>query len=181
MTVRYRISLDDFREAQRLIFRLSGAYKFLLFLCFPFGIFVVAQIGSMWHFRADAVRLNELWLNFRPLDLIVIGIVIFWKIVRPMQVKRAYVRNPNLRRDLTVDFQESGFRADDGAGNRSELQWNLFNRFVEGKRVFLLRTPGNIFHIISKSGMSGDQQDMVRRLLDENLPKRSKIEAVVSQ
>lgn len=179
MIVRYRINLEDFREAQRLIFKLSRAYKFVLFLCFPLGLFVLIQMVSMWQFRRDAAQLNQLWLNYRPLDVILIAILIFWKILRPIQVKRAYTRNLPLHRGLTVDFEESGFRADDGVGNRSELRWNLFDRYLEGNRVFLLRTPGNIFHIVSKSGMSSDQQEMLRGLLARNFekPSRTRLQA----
>lgn len=100
------------------------------------------------------------------------AVIVYWAVLRPISIRRAYARNPALHREITADFNATGMCATDETGNGSEFVWNHFDRFLESSRVFVLGTPGNIFYIVSKSGMNHSEQQELRALLGGTIPKR---------
>jgi hypothetical protein len=176
MQVRYRISLEDFREAQALMRKLRRHYRVfraLLFVCLaPPSLFVLTAPLLIWMNRQNPDKAHATWAAVEPV-LIVLGFVaVYWALLHPLRIKRAYARNPALHREITAEINETRFTADDGAGNRTEQMWNTYDRFGEGKRIFLIGTPGNIFSIVSKSEMRESEIQELRALLAGAVPKR---------
>jgi hypothetical protein len=174
MQLRYRISLEDYREAQRLIWRIRfhrrTVWGFRIFLGMVVLVLIAPWLMLPWSARPNQVQI--LWQNDLPLLIILAALLAYFFLLRPWTVRRSYFRNPELRREIHAAVDSAGLRAADDAGNRSEIVWSHFNRFTEGRRTFVLGTPGNIFHIVPKSGMDADGQQQFRQILAACIPSR---------
>jgi uncharacterized membrane protein YbhN (UPF0104 family) len=174
MQLRYRISLDDYLEAQRLIwslrFRRTTVWGIRAFLGLVAMVLIIPWLLLPWSARPNQIQI--LWQNDSPILTILAALLAYFLLIRPWTIRRAYLRNPDVRREINAEVDSTGLRAADDAGNRSEIVWSHFNRFTEGRRTFVLGTPGNIFHIVSKSGMDADGQLQFRQILAACVPSR---------
>lgn len=109
-------------------------------------------------------RLDNLWLNLRPL-LILLVVFLLMPAFYPIFAARAYKNNPTLHREISVDFNEERYEADDGVGAKTSMTWDYYDRFLEGKRVFVIRSLSKTFAIVSKTGMSDEEVIYIRGLL----------------
>lgn len=150
--------------------RLHWFYRFgVLILIFyvlssliSFGL-VYRRAPGEWH--AESIVLV-------PAALICVGGLLFIRVLYPMVLKRNYNRNPALHREIRVDFDEERVRSNDGAGGTSDSPWSHFDCFSEGSRAFVIRTPGNVYSIISKSQMTTEELAFLRAVLRNNLKKK---------
>ncbi|HSY00842.1 MAG TPA: YcxB family protein [Acidobacteriaceae bacterium] len=77
----------------------------------------------------------------------------------------SYDCDPGLQQEKVVDFDEKSLRISDPLGSKAESPWPIFDCFAEGRRVFVIGTPGNSFTTIAKSRMSEEQRQFLRAIL----------------
>ena len=173
MKIRYRISPADFQEAQKLMrSRLLFPFWHTLFKWGARAGFVAVASFLIYAGLTKMPGVFNLGSN-TTFFLILLALYIFvLPVVLRVQAARAYRRDPALHREISVDLNEDRYEADDGAGARTSMTWDYYDRFVEGKRVFVLRRPSRIFTIISKSGMRAGDLTEFRELLTRCVVRR---------
>lgn len=173
MQFRYRITLEDYFEAQRLIRRIRGLHGLVWLLRLILILIGAASLFSLGYsyFRGPG-ELSATWQSVRPAVYLFCVALLFGWVVYPRQVKRSYRKNPMLQREISVNFDENRVRSDDGVGGASEFPWSHYDQFSEGSRVFVIRTTGNLFSIVSKGQMSTEEREALRSVLAKNLKKK---------
>lgn len=173
MKILYRISPADYQEAQRLIRRLSLPIPHLLaFIKWMAALLFAALVILLLFAKFRNTRaFNELWTNVRPF-LVLLLVVMVTPILLRITAARTYKRNAILHRNISVELNEAGYEAEDGLGARTALTWDYFDRFLEGKRVFVLRSLSKVFTIVSKSSMSAEDLTEFRALLMRRIVRR---------
>ena len=166
MKFAYHISLEDWREAQRLMglslrpsrSKLARGIRTILFLIIIFILGVsVAELGNIW---------LKVGIVASLLILPRLGSIFF-----RYQIDQRYKQNPWMQREFIADLHDDRLEVDDGAGAQRSETWDHFDRFREGKRVFVIGGSSRIFTIISKAQMSEDEQSFVRQLLPRVIPQ----------
>jgi len=160
MQIKYRISLEDWREAQKLMRKSISSRRSKFadtagIILLLMGIFIVglciAEVGNTW------IKVG-----------IVAALLIlprFGRIYCSRVIDQRYNENPWIQRDLVADLHDDRFEVDDGAGAKRSETWDHYDRFREGKNVFIIGGPSMIFTIISKAQMSENEQSFIRELL----------------
>lgn len=173
MKFRYSISAEDYQEAQKLIRgRLSIP---LLQASLKWGsrvIFVVVAFFLVYAELTNMPGVSNLRSNVAPFLILSAIYIAGFPILFRILAARAYRRDPALHREISVDANEVCYEAEDGAGAKTSMTWNYYNRFVEGKRVFVLFRPSRICTIISKSGMNAEDVSELRALLTRCIVRR---------
>lgn len=167
MKIRYRISLEDYSEAQKLMCKLVSAYSpvsatiILLVLC-----------ALIFLYFAYSPQSSPAWYFSLPVIAILLFYLIVCPIMRQFKVKKSYRDNPAFQRDIAAELTEERFSADDGAGATSSSTWDHFDRFLEGKRVFVFGGPSKVFTILSKATMTPDELAYVRATLQNRIQRQ---------
>lgn len=169
MKIRYRISSEDYQDAQKLILRFTYSYSAVRVLAIV--LFAIAILLLTYANVAMMPNSYNLWLNLRPL-LFLLACVLLFPLAYRFRAARAYRRNPTLHREISADLSETGYQAEDGAGAKSSITWDFYDRFLEGKRVFVLRSLSRTFTIVSKASLSDDEIANIRTLLRQSVKKR---------
>jgi hypothetical protein len=169
-----RVSLEDYREAQRLMVRMQRSLIAVLILKWVpvvfFGLAAVVLVSACL-VMGNSEQLHSLLLNFRPLAFLV-AFYFLGHVLHFFRVRKAFERNPVMQRQTFAEIGESYLALNDGAGAQSSESWDHFNRFCEGKRVFVLGRPGRSFTILAKSAMNPDELAHIRRVLAAKVPGR---------
>jgi uncharacterized integral membrane protein len=159
----YRISLEDYQEAQRLIRKLFAPWLRWIWWA-AVALWVLISLFMLYANTQGPEKLHAAWRNQLPL-VVILAIYFLSQLLIRFQVKRSYKRNSALHREISVDIDEQRFEADDGAGAKSISPWDHYDRFLEGKRVFVFSGPSKICLIVSKSNMTTEQATYVRHVL----------------
>ena len=171
MKIRYRISLDDFQEAHKLMRKSQSRFRVFIVLVrlfvFGFSIMGLALIADAQ--LTGTPDVHVLWRNFSAFFLLSIYFL-FRPWLLQINVSRLYKRDSTLHHEISTDFTDSGFETEDDAGNRAVIAWDNYDKFFEGGRVFVLRKVSrNYFVIIPKSNMSEQSVIELRSLFAGHL------------
>jgi energy-coupling factor transporter transmembrane protein EcfT len=169
VTFSYQISLSDYQEAQKLIRRLAAPWSRWLrgLALFVYGLMLLA---TLLIFVLARPKFHDAFLAIRPM-LVFLTILILLPLLTRFQASRAYRKNPMIRRRISVSMDEEHYQAEDGEGTKSISPWSNFDRFAEGKRVFVIGSRSKIYSIISKSQMTDIDTAQVREVLSKAVPR----------
>jgi hypothetical protein len=173
MQVRYRMSKEDYLEAQKLMRKLAS--PFFRYMNWVLRAILVASVFLLLFTALNGKsQFESVFLNLRPLLVILVFYFLLFPILLPFLASRAYRKNIFLQREITAKISEEGYEADDGAGANNSATWDHYDRFLEGKRVFIFGNPSRIFTIVSKAAMTQEEQQYFRTVLHERIGKPQK-------
>lgn len=172
-----RISNADYQEAQKLIRILRVPFhKLRTFFWWVISAVLILTSTALIFLLVDAKLRNATNVNTISLNLIYVLpgtlIILMLPIFRRFAATRIYKKSPTLKRNISVEFDESGYEAEDGMGARAAFTWDYYDRFLEGQRVFVLRNISQSFVIISKSNMTAEEVVKFRGLLTRCIVRR---------
>jgi len=127
MQLRYRIDLQDYREAQHLMakqnIRWSERRAFqwtLLALGVAYAFALVLYAGSK---PPGATQTRVFAFGFSPLILLM-ALGYLMRLICRHSVDRAYQRDSSLQREFTLDLADERILSEDSNGASSRLPWS---------------------------------------------------------
>ncbi|MEG4009861.1 YcxB family protein [Microcoleus sp. Pol11C1] len=152
MKLEYQLTLNDYLEASQ------GHLKSQSFL--------------LWIFSILFFLIGLLCIIINPADwtgycLFVGGIfyIPLIKLNQRYQLARLWKSQPNLREPTTLEFNEEGIIYKTFSVE-SNIKWQLYTKFRETKKLFMLYQFPHVFNILPKRAfMSNEQLDQFRELL----------------
>ena len=169
MQIEYRLSPKDYQEASQ------AHFKSQLWIYFVFWFFIMFGLLSL---IIDFV-------SERQLDVFVITITIITLLVPPVLFLNPYFSNPlknyfinltwknfpNLHNPITVESSEEIIKINI-MNSESNIQWQVYLKVIETKKIFMLYQAKALFFIIPKRAFSSNEQvDEFRELLHKNIEK----------
>jgi hypothetical protein len=168
MQIEYKISEQDFLDAQKLAIRnLPSRSTRLIFRVLPFwGLFLF--LGVMWPVFQHG--LSWKWNMLLPFSMALLFLSL------PLLMRRAqkkiYRKTANLHGKRTVTVEGTGLNFN-GPGFSSHVEWAFFPRFVEDENTFLLYQSNQIFNIIPKRQLSQNQISELREAFTQHIITRN--------
>jgi hypothetical protein len=169
MRISYRITREDFIEAQKLHLS-KGASALtragrLIIRVLVVSIFVVLLA------LAFVIKDAKLWSSLEPL----LFIDVFWAVViwvwMPFNLRRTYARDRRLQDEITADITEDGIHFNTAMSD-SNLKWGLFVRVLESDRIFVLYRSRQLSNAFPKRAFGPGEADQFRELLRQKLPPK---------
>jgi YcxB-like protein len=166
MKIVYRISEQDFMDAQRLyLANLRPRYRRFVRSLMPWigALVLIIQIAYI-------ILVPE-----RNLALSVIGFLIGFYLIYcghfaiRRSVRRFYRNNLHYKHEFTADISESGVHIVTAVDD-SQSKWEGFVRFLESDRIFMLFYSELTFIIFPKHAFAPGEAEQFRELLRSNIP-----------
>lgn len=142
MKYNLQITYDDYKEALRLHMMPRAGFRIILYCLLGF-FFLGFLVLSFRFFQG-----NSNW-QFYLIVGIVLCLLVFFYGYLPFRWKKTYNQQKVFHQALQYEFAKESFVALSEFGN-SRLPWNMFHKWKEGKRMFLIYQPNASFHIIPK-------------------------------
>jgi len=169
MTLTYRITLEDFMNAQRLhrakglpLWRRTTHFLLpgLLLTVLCFGI-IVWLISKDPRFAA----------NFQPLLILcTIWLGAFWMLPK-YSWRRAYQKDRRLQEEMTAQISHEGIRFRT-PNSDATTTWGLFIRYLESDKIFVLNKSNQIINILPKRFFGSGEVEQFHELLRRKLPAK---------
>ncbi len=163
MKILCRYTLEDYIEAHRLhrkgsIWRQYDRVIGYLFFAICTGFALLILIGNPQAYRT-------------ALPLVVLAV--FWAVllfvVPRMRIQYIFKRNPYLNQESALEVSEGGILIEN-PNMRSQRNWNMFIRWAENDRMFMVYSGSNQFVLILKRDFTPGDADQLRELLQRKLP-----------
>jgi hypothetical protein len=111
-------------------------------------------------------------VNIGPFVLVAgIWVVVLFG-VTPMRLRRIYRKDPFMQGQFTVSILPESISIQNTAGSSSHTEWNVYERWREGKDVIVLKLQSGAYSAMSVAGLSNAQRDELRGILSAALPKK---------
>ena len=169
MRILYRISREDFIDAQKL-HRSKGHGAFARAIVIASKVLVVTAFLVLL-ILAAVTRDRKVWSNLAPLIILsVVWTLVMW-VWLPFNWRRSYAKDRRLKHEITADISDNGIHMESSDFD-SNLKWGLFTRFLESERVFLLYQTNRMFNLFPKSAFTGGEIEEFRQLAGRKLPDK---------
>lgn len=165
MEISYQLTEDDYRQGFKA-FRRRTRYSLwanrFAYACFTLvlgGALLLTSFGN-----ESLPRLVPLW-----------ALVVFWAWFIwycPYHLAKKMIKgSPGAVAPHTVDLSEAGFHSRTSI-SESQINWELFVGWGEVERVFALFPSPLSFFPIPKRSMTAEQQNELRSLLQDKIPRK---------
>ena len=173
MEFSYRLSGQDFREAQRVFSSYTlrrDRNKIVLWTCILLGL--LALRGFL---------LDGRWFSlghgpFVPMLAVAIIVGLVSLIVAGQRKARKNLKNflesPTSKREFAINLTPEGLTIADNAGTSLMDPWSSYEFWIEGSNVIVLVLRSGLQSYISVSTASKEQRSELRAILAQALPKR---------
>jgi hypothetical protein len=163
MKILCRYTLDDYLEAHRL-HRKGSIWRqwervvgfLFLFICIGAGLLIVLPTPRLYRTALPLLGLAVFW-------------VLLLFVFPRMRIQYVFKRNPYLNQESTVEVSEEGILTEN-PNMRSQRNWNMFIRWAENERLFMVYSAPNQFLLLPKRSLAAGEADQLRDLLGRKLP-----------
>jgi len=152
ISLQYNISLKDFLDAYEYHWRLNK---------------LGTKSNSLLALTGIIIGLFSFVINYIAGIVISVCSVILIVIImlRKFLYTRAFKNSPKYVSEIKVLFTDNNIVTENAAG-KSELNWSIYNKFIENKDYFLLYLSNNSFSIIPKRAFQKNEDlDDFRNML----------------
>jgi len=165
MKIVCRYTIDDYIEAHRLhrkgkIWRQWDRAIGLLFLAITAGSGLLIVMSTPSHYRTA---------------LPLLGLAVFWALlvfVYPrMRMQYIFKRSPYFNQESSFDISEEGI-LNESPNMRSQRNWNMFTRWAESGRLFMVYSSPVQFVLLPKRSFAAGEAEQLSELLRRKLPGR---------
>ena len=163
MKINYRVSEDDFVEANRALYKANKRGRVTRYGII--GVGIVLALLPFWTPPAG----DPLPFAFVPL-----GLFVAWTGIGPILLlnwcaRQSYKKQPALLEDCDAEITEDGISSTT-ATTRNQLNWTAFSKAVESQNIFML-FRGILLYIFPKRGFAAGEAESFRELLQRKIPK----------
>ena len=90
----------------------------------------------------------------------------------PGKLRNLYHKDPAMQGTYTLEITPASLTVRNTAGLTSNMSWNLYESWKEGKDLIILAMKSLAYIIISLAGLSDPQRDELRSILTSVLPAK---------
>jgi len=166
MKITYRLTPEEYGEAQRAHASSKALWRWRNRISLTIIIFFLAASIALSIFD------SEMGVMVRPAIILFSGLLALLFLGRSNLVWRwQYNKIDALKRECTAEISDEGIISNTEVA-RSEMKWNLFTRWYEGKNVFLLYLQPRLFNIVPKRAFAPGEAEEFRELLRRKIPAK---------
>lgn len=160
--VRGNILESDYVSAQYLHSRARRVFLAMGVVLLVLGLVITVSNFLLWMDGSKSAT-DAAW--FPLLVVVVLGYIF---VFRPWCFRWNYRKTPAMHEPISIDLGDGGmaYSSENGQG---EIPWRLFIKWREGKKLFLIYSAPNLFHVVPKHLLPSDDVDKLRALLSEKL------------
>jgi hypothetical protein len=165
LTIRFKPVKEDYILASRALGKKSPLFLSLAALVF------LAMVGAVVVLIFPAVG-NPAWQNIALIVLLVgVFYIIYYIVLIPMQLSRAYQSNAHLQSERHFTFTDQHIRMKIGE-NATELAWENIKQVIDGGQFYLLiyQADERVYPFIPKRAFADDE---TQRLFLQMLESKS--------
>ena len=145
ITVQYRWTIEEIREASKWHFRLRVRRPFRFLLWLLMSLFFLTGGLEIWK---NGPSLN----GFLLLSIGLYVVAMLW-IVRPWLIRRRFLKRPDQNVEIDWNIAPEKIRILTPLGS-SELSWNVFVKVAQTPTGFLFYSLPQIFHWLPRCGFT---------------------------
>lgn len=163
MKISGKLEWTDYLEAQRLHMRRGGWRRVLMY-----AVPVILAVALI--FVAISAVQDKDWSSFWLLSwpVIVGGVLLLWMyVIIPRRVRQIYSQNKEMAAPFEHQITPTALISTNQFG-RGERPWNIFHKWKENDKIFLLYTTDVQFVLIPKRFCTPEQLEALRLRLREN-------------
>ena len=165
MKIVCRYTIDDYAEAHRLhrkgsIWRQWDRFVGWLFflLCAGAGLLIVASNPHPYRIALPSLGLAVFW-----------ALLLF--VFPGLRMRYIFKRSPYFNQESSFDISEDGI-LNENPNMRSQRNWNLFTRWAENGRLFMIYSSPVQFVLLPKRSFAAGDIEQLRELLRRKIPVR---------
>jgi hypothetical protein len=185
MKFSYRVSEQDFREAQRVFNRHTwrrDRSQIVLWTCIVSGLLLLwafvhqgnAQLEPPGRSFLQDGR-SFLWGHGPLVPLLAVAFIVWlvWLLSAGQhEARKNFVKNPNSKGEFAISLAPEGLTITNTTGTTSNAPWSSYEFWIEGTNVIVLVLPSKLQFIISVGMASKELRNELRAILTQVLPKR---------
>ncbi len=162
VSLKGKFELADLKAAQNL--HAMPGKRTWIGISFLLGLFVMLMIGAV--VLGIMGRLSW-WLVAYP--VFILGFVaLYWFVLRPSQITRAYKQHKELSSPFEMELTEEGYAIKNLSGT-GKVPWKDFAKWKVDKNIILLYRTDNMFNMVPKRLLQDESQGQyVIDQLDKN-------------
>lgn len=127
-----------------------------------FSIVIVMMLGRLIVGKAD-------WRAIFVITFTLYLLVAFY-VYLPYRWKKLYHQQQLLHDRFRCDFTQDAMITEGVFGN-SSIPWEMFHKWKEGKKLFLIYQADNLFHVIPKRVLENEEEHLLRNRLLQSIGK----------
>ncbi|WP_340587521.1 YcxB family protein [Erythrobacter alti] len=129
----------------------------------PIGVILAVgtavAIASFFVFEGEKAWVTQYIVPLLIFLLVLVAVLQY--LVVPWQARRHYMQSAGLKDEVTVEWDAQGIRLR-GSRGESNLAWDDYYRWTEGRSLLLLHISEQMFHTIPESALTAEQWDDFR-------------------
>jgi len=169
MKISYRITLEDFIDAQKL--HRSKSPKAFVRAVVLIGKMLVGVSVLVLIVLAAVARDRKLWSDLAPLIILLALWSLALLVWVPFNWRRCYAKDRRLQQEFTADLSEDGVHLQ-SLDFDANLKWSLYLRLLESDRVFLLYQTNRMFNLLPKAAFGQGEIEEFRQLARRKLSEK---------
>lgn len=158
-------TIDDYVEAQRLHRRGSiwrqwdRVVGWLFFLiCAGAGLLIVVSNPHQYRIALPSLAMAVFW-----------ALLLF--VFPGLRMRYIFKRSPYFSQESSFDISEEGI-LNENPNMRSQRSWNLFTKWAENERLFMIYSSPVQFVLLPKRSFATGAAEQLRELLRRKIPVR---------
>ena len=185
MEFSYRVSEQDFREAQRVFNRYTwrrDRSQIFLWTCIVLGLLllwgIVHQGNAQMEPLGRSLRQDgrSFLLGHGPLVPMLAVAFIVWLVwllrAGQREARKGFLKNPSSKGEFAISLAPEGLTITNTAGTSSNAPWSSYEFWIEGTNVIVLVLRSGLQFFINVDTASQEQRNELRAILAQVLPKR---------
>jgi hypothetical protein len=150
MNITYQLTLNEYQEAATFHYK-TGKRPLLVAVFVGMATFMML-IGT--DFSNTQQVINNILMTFFALAFY----ILFTRMITAWQAKSIYKKSPILSNEATLHISGKGIQQDK-KNNAKTLPWDLFTKWKENEKYFLIYTNSHQFNVIPKRAINEAQQE----------------------
>jgi len=163
MNIHYKLTLNEYQEAVNFHYK-TGKRPLLIAVYIGFATFMML-VGT------DFSNTREVLTNIFIVFFAISFYLLFTRMMTAYQAKKVYTKSPLLSSEVTLHISGKGIKQNK-KDNHKILGWDLFSKWKENEKYFLIYTSPHQFNVIPKRSMDTKHREELKSYLNKYLPHK---------
>ncbi len=158
MNITYQLTLNEYQEAATYHYK-TGKRPLLVAVFVGMATFMML-VGT--DFSNTQQVINNILMTFFALAFY----ILFTRMVTAWQAKNIYKKSPILSKEVTLRISGKGIQQDK-KNNSQTLAWELFSKWKQNEKYYLIYTNPHQFNVIPKRVLNESQKEELEAYLEK--------------
>ena len=158
MNITYQLTLNEYQEAATYHYK-TGKRPLLVAVFVGMATFMML-VGT--DFSNTQQVINNILMTFFALAFY----ILFTRMVTAWQAKNIYKKSPILSKEVTLRISRKGIQQDK-KNNSQTLAWELFSKWKQNEKYYLIYTNPHQFNVIPKRVLNESQKEELEAYLEK--------------